>query len=280
MVSTAPPDGPTTRPFGLVPLSSVARLGLIGDVNGSTLYAIRAAKKLCQLGVRVIIQLGDLGLLNSRRDHPDLEWVNQELEAADQWLLFVDGNQDNFDELLSYALHPSGLRPITSRIFHLPRGYRTRLWDFRLAALGGASSADAWRGHWEQEAITSADLADLGSERAEIMIGHDAPLHVRPLEDFLASTAHRWPASGRVYARGGQETFHDGFLQVRPRVYVGSHYEHHVDTRVTYAVNGEAFETHVVLLDACGLPESKSMAILDSRTLEIRSFALIDSDQP
>ena len=63
--------------------------------------------------------------------------------------------------------------------------------------------------------------------------------------------------------------FHRGFLQVRPRLYLGGHYHRHIDDRVTYTAGDAEFQTRVVILDQGGSACMTSQAILDVHTLEL-----------
>jgi Calcineurin-like phosphoesterase len=267
MSELAPHPTPTTERY----------VGLLGDLHGDTHFTISVANEMRRRKVTVLLQMGDFGFLNMRLELSNLLWLDSVLSTNDQLLYFVDGNHDNFPELYRYPVDPNGVRWVTGNIGHLHRGYRTTLaGGLRLAALGGANSVDAWRGHWEGESITVDNLAKLGSEPADLMIGHDAPLNVSSLDQFLSATDYRWPASGREYSASGRAMFHRGFMQVRPRLYIGGHYHHFVDQLVTFCTGEGTFNSRVVLLDAGGPRQDVSQAILDTSTLDVEFFALDD----
>ena len=251
-------------------LCDVQRIGLIGDLNGDTHAAIRISRQMKKRGVTCLVQVGNFGFLNSRLELANLRWLSEVLEGSDQTIVFVDGNHENFDELIQFPVQRDGVRWVTPQIGHLPRGFRARVGANRtLAALGGANSVDAWRGYWEGESITDRDLERLGPDQADILIGHDAPLSVPSLDRFLYATKYRWPSSGREYAESGRRMFHRGFLAVRPRLYIGGHHHYFIDERVTYASNNQAFESRIVLLEDSSSFNSKNLAILDTDSFDI-----------
>ena len=254
-------------------LESADRIGLIGELNGNTHAALSVSREMNVRGISWLLQAGDFGFLNQRLELSSLRWLAETLCERKQTLLFVDGNHENFDELNQIPVSGDGVRWITPEIGHLPRGFRTPLAAGRvLAALGGANSLDAWRGCWEGESITEEDLSALGDEKADVLIGHDAPLHLPSLDKFLADTKYRWPTSGREYAASGRRVFHEGFMKVRPLLYVGAQYHRFVDQTVRYAGEGPVFETRVILLDDASVQGSRSQAILHIDSLEIEHF--------
>ena len=78
-------------------------------------------------------------------------------------------------------------------------------------------------------------MAALGHEKADVLIGHDAPLGLPSLDAWLAATDHGWPPAGLKYSAEGRALFHRGFLQVQPRLYLGGHYHRHIDELITYS---------------------------------------------
>jgi len=141
-----------------------------------------------------------------------------------------------------------------------------------LAALGGVNLVDIGhrvlgRSVWAEESITEADLTTLGCGNADVLIGHDAPLHLPTLDAWMAATDHGWPPAGLKYSAEGRAMFYRGFLQVRPRLYLGGHYHRHIDELVTYSPGVREFQTRVVILDQGGSASATSQAILDVRTL-------------
>jgi hypothetical protein len=197
-------------------------------------------------------------------------------------LYFVDGNHEDHLRLSRYPISADGLRWLRPNIAHIPRGFRTALQSgLRFAALGGANSVDV--GHrlagsswWTEESITEADLAALGEGHADVMVGHDAPLGVPALDRRLVATDHWWPEAGVAYSAAGRQMFHRGFLQVRPRLYLGGHYHYHVDETVDFDTGGDPFSCRVVILDM-NQGNGWSQAILDVATLDLHYFSRDDA---
>jgi predicted phosphodiesterase len=259
------------------PLSAASRIGFLGDSHGDARYVTAAAAIFREAGVDTLVVLGDFGFLwHQVQTHPSSLWrMGEHLVEQGQTLAFLDGNHENFDLLYEIPVEEDGTRWVAPGIMHLPRGYRTTLSSGKsLAVLGGANSIDfrhrqpgaSW---WAEESITQEDLATLGHEHADVMIGHDAPLGVPLLERRLAETAKYWSAEGRNYSEIGRQVFHQGFLQVRPQLYFGGHYHHHVDQRVRFGDGAATFETRVVILDCNGGKDPDTLAILNVETLEI-----------
>lgn len=256
-------------------LGDLRLLGLMGDVHGDLAHILRAVEMFHRRGVRVMVQLGDFGMIWPRWNwSADLGTLDRFLEDQDQTLLFVDGNHEDFATLEALPVSLDGIRWVGDRIGHLPRGYRAIFpGGRRLAVLGGANSVDRdrrtpRRDWWEREQITVADLRALGDEPADILFSHDAPLGVPGLDRHLASIRTRLSRQGVRYAERGRRMFHQGFLQVRPRLTVGGHYHWHIDERVSFASEAGAFTTRVVVLDAHGTSRG-NCAILDVQDLSL-----------
>ena len=255
-------------------LAAASRIGFLGDTHGDMQHVLTVARTMSARGVELMVVLGDFGFLWPGHNWGiDIEKLSRRLKMTAQTLAFVDGNHEDFDLLYNFPVADDGLRWIRPNIVHIPRGYRTVLASgATLAALGGANSVDIGhrvlgRSVWEEESITEADLTTLGHEEADVLIGHDAPLDLRSLDAWLAATDHGWPPAGLKYSTEGRAMFHRGFLQVRPRLYLGGHYHRHIDELVTYSPADGEFQTRVVILDQGGSASATSQAILDVRTL-------------
>jgi predicted phosphodiesterase len=258
-------------------LETEARIGFLGDTHGNLRHVLDAANLLLTFDVRVLVVLGDFGFIWKKVEtHPsDLNRLSLYLTTAGQVLYFVDGNHENHEKLNAIPVDADGLRRVVPGIVHLPRGYRTTLVSGRsLAVLGGANSVDyehrtlgvSW---WFEESITDADLEHLGTERADILIGHDAPLNLTRLDGMLARTERYWSPDAIAYSHAGRRMFHRGFLQVRPQLYLGGHYHFHLDETVTLGLGADAFETRVAILDRDGAKYRDTLAILDVETFQL-----------
>ncbi|HWK21141.1 MAG TPA: metallophosphoesterase family protein [Microbacteriaceae bacterium] len=155
------------NPAALDLLGSEPRIALLGDVHGDLDHLRIALDVLHERGIRAVIQLGDFGLLWPRTAwERHAQRITRRLAELGQALFFADGNHEDFERLAHFTIDPAtGLPWITSRIAHLPRGYRiTRADGQVLAALGGAGSIDFERralgsSWWLEEQINDEDLA-------------------------------------------------------------------------------------------------------------------------
>jgi hypothetical protein len=266
-VTSAPPN----------PFLSAGRIGLIGDLHGDVFHLLEAARTFKAMGVKLIVQTGDLGFLWPGEDWPrTLNKVSRRLAAHDMSLAFVDGNHEFFPALHGFPVDDDGIRRLRPNLVHLPRGYRTPLSSGRvLGALGGANSIDRWvRGSdvwWAEESITHLDLERLGTEPVDVLVGHDAPLHVPSLDQALAWDRSGHRPSAHEYAIEGRRMFHQGFIAVRPRISVSGHFHHPIDEVVTYiGDDNETFDCRVVILDQGGNSTNLAQAILDVDTLDLQ----------
>lgn len=190
--------------------TSPERVALVGDVHGNLPWTLRVLTAAKDRGADVVIQLGDLGFFG--HDDPStrkfLARVDRRIADLDLALLWLDGNHENHHRLELLPVDAAtGLRPVTDRIAHLPRGHR---WDFGGAtwmALGGAVSVDRqWRKEgtdwWPQEALTYEQAAAaITCGTVDVLLTHDAPADtvvpgsagpsVWPTEDLERSDAHQ-----------------------------------------------------------------------------------------
>lgn len=183
------------------------RIGLAGDWHGNSFHA-RAVIEHFTNRADVIIQLGDFGFWTpGPAQDKFISRVNRALNAADLMLVFVDGNHEFHPGLAKLPIDDdTGLRKVTNRIWHAPRGHRWEWSGVRWMALGGAYSIDRqWRTEgkdwWPEERLTDADVetACTGGS-VDVLVSHDAPLRARvplmsgskwPSEDVRASRDHR-----------------------------------------------------------------------------------------
>ena len=260
--------------YAIQTLSTVTRIGVLGDLHGDLFHVLEVSRMLAGRGVRVLLQLGDFGVIWPGHNWAsDVAKLSRRLAEHRQSFFFVDGNHEFFPNLHKFPIRADGLRWIASNIAHLPRGFRTLIGGQHvLAALGGANSIDRSHrspGHswWPEEAITEADLTEIGSERADVLVGHEVPQHVPGLEQLLTDE-DQWAPQDVRYAKQGRAMFHRALLQTRPRLSLGGHYHCFIDETITSYTATGVFPTRVVVLDMNG-PATISTAILDTRTLEL-----------
>ncbi|WP_158253285.1 MULTISPECIES: metallophosphoesterase [unclassified Cryobacterium] len=244
----------------------------MGDLHGDLEHALQAFSTFAARGVRCILQLGDWGIIWPGGNwQADLRKISRALARHHMVMFWVEGNHEYYPKLLNYPVDADGVRWITSNIGHLPRGYRTQIGgQFILAALGGANSIDrrlreegvSW---WPDEQISDADLRRLGSERVDVLVGHEAPLMDECALDRSAQESGFSPVDV-AYAAASRVMFRRAVLQTRPRLTLGGHYHRFYDQTLT--VPGETSSTRVVVLDMNGKCRV-NMAILNTTTLDL-----------
>lgn len=259
------------------PLSSAEQVGFIGDLHGDLGSLLGAARTLRVRNVDVVIVVGDFGFVwpgvNYRRT---LDKISRRLSMLDTTLYFVDGNHEWFPELHSYAIEDDGLRRLRDNVIHLPRGYRTEIASGKtLAALGGANSIDRddrvnrtnW---WREESVTEADLAELGSEPVDVLVGHDAPLGLIALDQMLAENKLDLSTEMIEYSRAGRTVLSQALGAVRPSLYVGGHYHYPIDEVLGLPGTSGERPTRVILLDQVGR-HAACLAVLNGTALTIET---------
>lgn len=267
---------------GLTEFRNVDAFGLIGDTHGNLGFTVAMLDAFGERDVDLVVVLGDFGFLWLPEKHgtKDLDQLNARVEQNRQTLLFVDGNHEDHKALAIYPIGDDGIRWLTSRIAHLPRGYRSTLKDGSvIAALGGANSIDvenrvineSW---WTEEGITDEDLVALGSDHVDVLLAHDAPRFVPALDDLIFGNRKRFSQFGVFYAEMGRRKFHQGFMRVKPSIQFSGHYHHAVDEVVGYTDGDYQFTTRVVVLD-CDYAFRKVGAIF--RVID-RNLTFLDAD--
>ncbi|MRG60677.1 hypothetical protein GE115_12475 [Agromyces sp. CFH 90414] len=258
----------------------VDRIGLLGGVRGRLSELVQVLDVLSSRGVRLIVQLGDFGVpWPTGSAQRDLAKLTRRLALRGQRLLFLAGSHDwspmlNDRSGLTPDWSPEGIRWLSSRVGFLPNGFRASFSSGRsFAVLGGAASVDRairTRGvdWWPEELATEQDLQVLGDEHSDVLFGHDAPLDLPEVDAAFATMATTWPLDDIRYAIAGRATFHRGFLQVAPSLYVGSHYERFIIDAVGFRHGSLGFWSNIAMLDQLDGPGA-SVAILDTTTLAL-----------
>jgi predicted phosphodiesterase len=169
-----------------------------GDWHGSLDWAVGCVRLAADHEVDAIVQLGDFGIWPGRGGMHYLHGLEDALAVAGLPLYFVDGNHEDFPQLLTYPLTADGTRKVRPHIHHLPRGHRWS-WDgVEFLALGGATSLDRpqrvqWLNWWPEEEITAAEADDAASGgRVDVMLTHDCPSGVS-IPGINPETDRMWP---------------------------------------------------------------------------------------
>lgn len=180
--------------------------------------------------------------------------------------VFLTGNC--FDVLLPKPLNEQGLRPITTRIAHLPRGFRWQWWDKTWVALGGAQSVNGnqiphynW---WAEEVVSPQEAeAVINDGPADVMVTHDMPegIHLPGMSNASLFRADLLRASENHHALIGMVVD-----EVRPELMLHGHMHARHDTVRPLPDGGE---TLVVGLDCNGCRNWKdNLVLLDAMTLD------------
>lgn len=143
-----------------------------GDWHGNETWARKAINKAAKAGAKVIVQNGDFGIwLNSRDKLGFVSLCQNEAERLGIYIIFLDGNHEDFPLLYSHEADEDGLRRLAPRVWHLPRGY---MWEWSgqtFMAFGGATSVDRpWRipGYdWFEEEEVRPEHVDSAIQRWE-----------------------------------------------------------------------------------------------------------------
>lgn len=208
-------------------LEQPSRVLIAGDWHGNGHWATGVIDYASTRRCDVIVHVGDFGFW---RDVPDtqvyLDEVHQALEYTGLRLLWVDGNHEDHERLNALDIDPiSGLRFITSRIAHVPRGFRWVWHGQTWLGLGGAHSIDraqrkegiSW---WPEERLTLNDI-NLAIEggRADIMICHDCPDRVS-----IPGLSGRWPLRDLAMSEESRRLLGTVVDAVRPHWLFHGHY--------------------------------------------------------
>lgn len=242
-------------------------VAVMGDWHGHAAWAELMVEHARAHHADYILHVGDFGIGLPREDD-FVPRLHAALESADLCLGFVDGNHDSVPTLETYPLDERGLRPLTDRITHLPRGFRWQWWDNTWLALGGAHSINShlltpgydW---WEQETITWAQAENaIAGGHADVMVTHDVPDNTLgrmpgnmfPEYQIRASEEHHRMLGAVVDEVAPSWLFH-GHMHLR----------HDAERELS---NGQ--RTHVVGVDCNGSSWRKNMVLFDPLLLETR----------
>jgi hypothetical protein len=155
------------------------RVLCVGDTHGNSAWWGRFVAPLADhVGADAIVQVGDFGFWPGRWDG---DAFLDQVRSSRVPVLFLDGNHEDHPALRAATGYPRRIPcNLGGNLWYLPRGSRLRIAGADAVAVGGARSIDRalrrpgvdW--FWE-EALDDEDLASLGTERADILLSHDAP---------------------------------------------------------------------------------------------------------
>jgi hypothetical protein len=240
------------------------RVALIGDVHGDVSDLQTAIHAAADADAEVALALGDWGFIwapyETAQERRALDAIEASCERYGVELYVVEGNHENFDRTEALEADANGIRWVRPTIGILPRVFRgVSDSGVRYAGLAGAGSPDRsmrqeGRSWWPQEAITVDDLAALGTEAVDVLLGHDC---IMTPELDLRLPHGQFDVNDLIWARAVQGMFQRAAGQVRPRISVGGHYHVAVRAHATYlADDGTSVSTYAVTLANNGKPGS------------------------
>lgn len=192
------------------PFEDPGTVVVAGDWHGNGRAAQNAVSLAASLGAPLVLQLGDFGMWPGPEGAQYLREVEDAAEQAQVHVAWIDGNHEDFPQLYEYPVRDTGLRQISPRLHHIPRGAGWAWRGVRFRALGGATSVD--RAHripgvswWHQEHVTDADLEAATSGGAcDVLLTHDCPAGVDipgiKHRDYVAAAVSGWPISALEHA--------------------------------------------------------------------------------
>lgn len=207
------------------------RIAFAGDWHANTGWARRAVAHAKDQGAQAMVHLGDYGWNYMNFFIRDMESM---LRKAGLSLYFVDGNHEDFTRLHSFPLQPDGLRKISARVFHLPRGLRWSWGGVSFLACGGGVSVDRHRrvegrSWWPEEQLSPADIqACQLAGQADVLISHDCPAGV-PIPN-LDKTAHWFPAEAIAESQRHRVKLLAVARTVTPKLIFHGHYDRDYNT--------------------------------------------------
>lgn len=238
-----------------------AAVAFAGDWHANTSYAVRAIRHAYEQRADVIAHVGDFGYDFTPHF---MRVVSDELEANEMTLVFVDGNHENFDYLLSREVNERGVRPLSKTIAHLPRGFRWEWFGKTFLAMGGAYSIDQMhrtegRSWWKEEEITQGDIyRAIDGGQADFMMVHDVPSRAN-----LRFPERKLPRDVQLVLRESdrhRRTLQEVFDVVRPKEAWAGHYHRREDLLFDYQ-DDSGDETVIHVLDMDSTPFERNMDI-------------------
>lgn len=222
------------------------KLLVAGDTHGNLphiRYLIRVAH---EQSADAIVQVGDFGY-TWPGDGSRFETLEALLAEANLPMLFLDGNHDNFTDLIERGAYEADAPcPISDHVTYLPRGC---VWDWngvRFMSLGGAVSIDKARrikglSWWPEETVSpEEEERAIAVGKVDVLFTHDAPTGVRPLQKFLDLESSRLGVGYKVDALSSahRDTLRRVCDSARPELLIHGHYHHRYAATAPWAEDG------------------------------------------
>ncbi|MCU6481964.1 metallophosphoesterase [Arthrobacter sp. A2-55] len=242
---------------------------IAGDWHGHETFSTAMIHRIADRGHKVIIHVGDLGLLwpvegpdNPRHRFQDRFTANlvKAVEERGLTFIFIDGNHDNHTAFRALPLNEEGFGVVSDQVLYAPRGLRWTLGGKRFGALGGAFSIDrAWRrlgeSWWLEETTTRADVERLGRDPLDVLITHEVPAGIDVKKVFeLPENLEREASANRLLVL-------DGVRNTNPDLVFSGHWHQRLSQRLPH----HGASVHV--LDREG--SERNLATLDLETMTV-----------
>lgn len=171
---------------------------LVGDTHADNNFLMDALEAAQEAGCSHVVQLGDFGFI---WDHlRTYEAINNAFAEADIQLIWIDGNHENFDLMLTLGIDPNATEPVRthSHITYIPRGVVFDLGGRKCMGFGGAYSIDKYRrvpgsSWWSQETITDEQVQRVvdNPTQVDVLFTHDVPLLGPVLHSYMLQYGYK-----------------------------------------------------------------------------------------
>lgn len=251
----------------------VKRIAFAGDWHANSFWARAAIDYAAEQEADVIVHLGDYGyeFTNEFR-----RTVESALLRTGLTLFFVDGNHENFHKLYNWPIK-HGLRQVSKRVYHLPRGFSWIWNEVQFLALGGAFSVDRqWRvlneSWWAEETLTEMNIAYASAAGAvDVMVSHDCPSGV--YIPGLEQGAIMFPHDALVQANEHRHRLREVVDAIQPRFIWHGHYHRAYMTTHDFGYG----PVQVCGLDMDGVSLRANVMAVDLATLKKETSADADT---
>lgn len=204
------------------------RVAILGDTHANFSWIWEVIDCCEDLGLKTIIQVGDLGVTSNMREAERWNKVNRHLQLRGMQMLVAPGNHEDYDRIALTDTNVEGWQPFRSEILLASRGQRTSIGGRSFVWLGGAGSVDRtlrqeWHARdgkrywWPGEAVTVNDIERaVAGGHADVFISHDAPTGIPDLDLRLRRSASQWNSDDLRYAEALRELFTKAVEGVSP----------------------------------------------------------------
>ncbi|XKH58341.1 metallophosphoesterase (plasmid) [Citricoccus nitrophenolicus] len=209
-----------------------------GDWHGDWTWAAGVIRYAASIGVRTLVQVGDLNVGFYPEDRDAVASLEPVLAECGVQMIFLDGNHDNHSYLGILSRRADGLVALSQHLSYAPRGTRLTLdtpgGPLRCGFLGGAISVNRnlltpGVDYWFGEATTPADVSRLGSAPLDVLFTHDAPIPGRGDMGLLAGPGLRGiPEQAQKDSDRVRELLHRAVAATRPSLVVCGHWHKRV----------------------------------------------------